>query len=182
MNCFVCIFLQWGAKSQLINTYKYCVVWRAEYNTGKAEKLPDRSARVERSQNSPLDQRSMKRPERKEQRVEVERGNTQRRNWRGGDNRRNMRETERQQVSERQPSPETWHKPVDEPKSSSNAAGIRCSKAASAVELAQAFSRSVSDPKINYRFSGQRGLNTGQTQMPFSRLIGPTPRPQINGY
>jgi hypothetical protein len=25
-------------------------------------------------------------------------------------------------------------------------------------------------------------LNSGRNQMPFSRLVGPTSRPQINGY
>lgn len=96
-----------------------------------------------------------------------------------------MRETDRPQASERQPSPETWRKPVEQqPKTSPGATGIRYGRAASAVELAQAFSRSVSDPKVNDRFSGQRGLNTGtsRTQVPFSRLVGPTSRPQINGY
>ncbi|KAF7843086.1 uncharacterized protein G2W53_005384 [Senna tora] len=154
---------------------------RVEYNMGRTEKLPDRSTHTEKSQNTVLDQRAIKKPERKEQRVEAERGNAQRRNWRG-DNWRNARETERQHGSERQPSPETWRKPVEEPKSSADAVGSRYSKAASAVELAQAFSRSVSDPKLNDRFSGQRSLNPGRIQMPFSRLVGPASRPQINGY
>ncbi|XP_054777595.1 uncharacterized protein LOC129285752 [Prosopis cineraria] len=154
---------------------------RVEYNIGKAESVPDRSTHVEKTQNTLHDQRAIKRPEKKEQRVEAERGNGQRRNWRG-DHRRNVRETERQQVSERQPSPETWRKPVEGPKSSSDIVGMRQNKAASAVELAQAFSRSISDPKANDRFSGQKGLNTGHTQIPFSRLVGPSPRAQINGY
>ncbi|KAK4254045.1 hypothetical protein QN277_009477 [Acacia crassicarpa] len=153
---------------------------RVEYSIGRAENVLDRSIHVEKPQNSLHDQRALKRPEKKEQRVEAERGNAQRRNWRG-DNRRNIRETERQQVSERQPSPETWRKPVEEPKSSTDTE-MRHSKAASAVELAQAFSRSVSDPKANDRFTGQKGLNNGRNQMPFSRLVGPPARPQINGY
>ncbi|XP_028794422.1 uncharacterized protein LOC114750045 isoform X1 [Neltuma alba] len=153
---------------------------RVEYNIGRAENVPDRSTHVEKTQNTLHDQRAIKRPEKKEQRVEAERGNGQRRNWRG-DNRRNMRETERQQVSERQPSPETWRKPVEESKSSSDM-GMRHNKAASAVELAQAFSRSISDPKADDRFSSQRGLNGGRARIPFSRLVGPPARPQINGY
>ncbi|OMO61490.1 hypothetical protein CCACVL1_23480 [Corchorus capsularis] len=53
----------------------------------------------------------------------------------------------------------------------------------SAVELAQAFSKSVSDQKNDDRYAGQRGLpGNGRTQMTFSRLMDPTPRPQINGY
>ncbi|XP_027345972.1 uncharacterized protein LOC113857896 isoform X2 [Abrus precatorius] len=158
---------------------------RVENNILRAEKLAEHSIQTrlgEKTEDSHLDPRTGRKPERKEQRVDGERAHTQRRNWRG-DNRRNGRETDRQQASERPPSPETWRKPVEQPKSSSGAVGIRYGRAASAVELAQAFSRSVSDPKVNDRFSGQRGLNTGnRTQMPFSRLVGPTPRPQINGY
>ena len=169
---------------------KLCVVRRVEHNIVRAEKIPDHSIQTrygEKTENV-HDQRTGRKPDRKEQRVDVERVNVQRRNWRGGDNRsggdnrRNAREADRQQVSERQPSPETWRKPVEQPKSSLGAVGMRYGRAASAVELAQAFSRSVSDPKVNDRFSGQMGLNTGRTQVPFSRLVGPTSRPQINGY
>lgn len=138
----------------------------------------------EKTEDAHLDQRTGRKAERKEQKVDGERVHAQRRNWRG-DTRRTVRETDRPQASERQPSPETWRKPVEQqPKGSPGAAGIRYGRAASAVELAQAFSRSVSDPKVNDRFSGQRGLNTGssRTQVPFSRLVGPTSRPQINGY
>lgn len=159
---------------------------RIEHNILRAEKIPDHSIQTchgEKNEDTFHDQRTSRKPERKEQRVDAERGHVPRRNWRGsGDNRRNVRETDRQQVPERQPSPETWRKPVEQPKSSLSAVGVRHGRAASAVELAQAFSRSVSDPKINDRFPGQRVLNTGRTQMPFSRLVGPTPRPQINGY
>ncbi|KAK7362999.1 hypothetical protein VNO77_05124 [Canavalia gladiata] len=158
---------------------------RVENNILRAEKLADHSIQTrygEKTEDAHLDQRAGRKPERKEQRVDGERVHVQRRNWRG-DNRRNGRETDRQQASERQASPETWRKPVEQPKSSPGAAGIRHGRAASALELAQAFSRSVSDPKVNDRFSGQRGPNPGnRTQMPFSRLVGPTPRPQINGY
>ncbi|RDX81947.1 hypothetical protein CR513_37318, partial [Mucuna pruriens] len=153
-------------------------------HTPRAEKHPDHSIQTrygEKPEDAHVDQRAGRKAERKEQRADGERVHVQRRNWRG-DTRRNGRETDRQQVSERQPSPETWRKPVEQqPKSSPGAGGIRHGRAASAVELAQAFSRSVSDPKVNDRFSGQRGLNTGnRTQVPFSRLVGPTPRPQIN--
>lgn len=133
-------------------------------------------------ENPLLDQRTGKRFERKDQRQDTERVDMQRRNWRN-ESRRNNREPEKQQqVVERPPSPETWRKPVEQPKPASpDSGGLRYGKAASIVELAQAYSRSVSDPKIDDRFSAQRGL-PGRTQMPFSRLMGPTPRPQINGY
>ncbi|KAL8192534.1 hypothetical protein R6Q57_027719 [Mikania cordata] len=111
-------------------------------------------------------------------RRDAEKSDAQRRsNWRN-DNRKSSRDLEQQQ--ERPPSPETWRKPVD----SEPLVGSRYGKAASAVELAQAFSKSVSDPKVvtTDRFSSQRGF-PGQVQVPFSRLTSqPTTRPQINGH
>ncbi|KAJ0451643.1 putative plant specific eukaryotic initiation factor 4B [Helianthus annuus] len=111
-------------------------------------------------------------------RREAEKSDAQRRsNWRN-DNRKSSRDLEQQQ--ERPPSPETWRKPVDPEPS----AGPRYGKAASAVELAQAFSKSVSDPKVVAidRFSSQRGL-PGQAQIPFSRLTSqPATRSHINGH
>lgn len=88
-------------------------------------------------------------------------------------------------VQERPPSPETWRKPVEEAKPvSPDAPPLRYGKAASAVELAQAFSKSVPGSKLADCFSGPGGLpNRGQ--IPFSRLMGPSSRPQmsqINGY
>lgn len=137
----------------------------------------------EKTTNLPLDDRIGKSVERKDHKVEVDRADTQRRNWRG-DNRKNIRETEKfkqqqHQPQERPPSPETWRKPAEQPRPASpDANGLRFGKVASAVELAQAFSSSVSDQKT---FSSQRGL-PGRSQMPFTRLMGPGPRPQINGY
>ncbi|KAJ7946859.1 Eukaryotic translation initiation factor-like protein [Quillaja saponaria] len=156
---------------------------RVEHYVGRNEKVPDHSIPTkcgDKPENAPHDQRIGKKPERKEQRADVERGDMQRKNWRG-ENRRTNKETERQQLPERQPSPETWRKPIEQPKpASADAIGFRHGRAASAVELAQAFSRSVSDPKTPDRFPGQRA--PGQKQIPFSRLVGPTSRPQINGY
>ncbi|CAL0312006.1 unnamed protein product [Lupinus luteus] len=155
---------------------------RVEHNILRTEKLPDHSVQTrygEKSDDALHDQRTGRKPERKDQRVDADRVHAQK-NW-CGDNRRNVKETDKQQPPERPKSPETWRKPVDQPKPSPG--GVRYGRAASAVELAQAFSRSVSDPKVNDRFSsGQRGLNSGRTQVPFSRLVGPTSRPQINGY
>lgn len=136
----------------------------------------------EKTENPLLGQRIGKRYERKDHQQETQRVDMQRRNWRN-ESRRNNRETERkQQQVERPPSPETWRKPIEQPKPDSpDSGGPRYGKVASAIELAQVFSRSVSDPKAADRFSGQRNL-PGRTQVPFSRLMGPTPRPQINGY
>ncbi|GFP95996.1 hypothetical protein PHJA_001743700 [Phtheirospermum japonicum] len=91
------------------------------------------------------------------------------------------RNQQQKQQDNRAPSPETWRKPVEPDSSSHDAPAVRYGKAASAVELAQAFSKSVSDPTMADRFPGSRGVPS-RGQMPFSRLTGPTPRPQINGY
>nr|XP_043621121.1 uncharacterized protein LOC122592867 [Erigeron canadensis] len=112
-------------------------------------------------------------------RRDAEKSDAQRRsNWRN-ESRKSSRDLEQQQPLERPPSPETWRKPVDP----APQAGPRYGKAASAVELAQAFSKSVSDPKVaTDRFSSQRGL-PGQSQIPFSRLTSqPASRPHINGH
>ncbi|KAJ9168995.1 hypothetical protein P3X46_020466 [Hevea brasiliensis] len=162
---------------------------RVKHIVSKTERVPEHAVPTrhgERNDNFSPDQRAGKKIERKDQQVDIEKVDKQRRNWRN-ENWRNSRDTERQQQlpqlqRERPPSPETWRKPVEHPKPTSpDAAGLRYGKAASALELAQAFSRSFSDPKTADQYSGQRSL-TGKTQMPFSRLMGPTARPQINGY
>lgn len=130
-----------------------------------------------KTENPPFERRIGKEGERKDNRADPE---MQRRNLR--ENRRKNRETERQQQVERPPSPETWRKPAEQLKSaSSNGVGMRYGKVASALELAQAFSRSVSDSNVADRVPSQRNL-PGRSQIPFSRLMGPSPRPQINGY
>ncbi|KAF5202309.1 eukaryotic translation initiation factor-like protein [Thalictrum thalictroides] len=142
---------------------------------------------VDRAEKFLHDQKSGKNFDRKDHRTNFDK-NEQRGSWRN-ENWRNSRETEKQQQQERRPEPETWRKPVEEPNSPpSDAAGLRYGKAASALELAQAFSRSNSGPKTVERLSGQRGL-PGRNQIPFSRLTetrefysGSTPRRQINGY
>ncbi|WOK99768.1 hypothetical protein Cni_G08480 [Canna indica] len=73
---------------------------------------------------------------------------------------------------------DTWRKPVEQPKHDNPAP--RLGKAASALELAEAFSRPVSDATP----TSQKSI-PGQAQLPFSRLTdtrsGPSQR-QINGY
>ncbi|KMS96557.1 hypothetical protein BVRB_8g201920 [Beta vulgaris subsp. vulgaris] len=150
------------------------------------------SRQGEKVDNLSIDQRTGRGHEKRDQRADTQKADTQRKNWRN-ENWRSGRDTEKHQ-QERQPSPETWRKPVEHPNASNGEnSGLRFGKAVSAVDLAQAFSRSVSDPKPVDQLSGQRGLPSqkslpGQkglpvrSQMPFSRLMGPTTRPQINGY
>ncbi|KAL7212021.1 hypothetical protein ACSBR2_014808 [Camellia fascicularis] len=134
-----------------------------------------------KAENIPLDNRIRKNNDRQDNRVDIERTDMQRRNWRG-ENQRNNKETEKHMPQERPPSPDTWCEPADQLKpASADTPGQRYGKAVSAVELAQAFSRSVLDPKTADQFLGQRGVPNG-VQMPFSRLMDPTSRPQINGY
>ncbi|CAH9141746.1 unnamed protein product [Cuscuta epithymum] len=87
------------------------------------------------------------------------RTDVQRRNKQGEKLRNNGRNSDSQ---ERPPSPETWRrKPVNEQPTvlpSSAHGGARFGKVASAVELATAFSKSVSDPSLADRFSGQRNV------------------------
>ncbi|KAG5622778.1 hypothetical protein H5410_007996 [Solanum commersonii] len=146
----------------------------------------------EKTESIPIDHRMAKNADKRDHRIDVEKGDGQRRNWRS-ENWRNNKETERhhhhhhhhhqpqQHVQERPPSPETWRKPVEPPRpASADAPGARYGKATSAVELAAAFSKSVSDPATTDRFSGQKSL-PNRAQIPFSRLTGPQQRPQING-
>lgn len=164
---------------------------RGKQHAGKAEAVMHATRHNEKTESIPIDHRMAKNADRRDHRIDVEKGDGQRRNWRG-ENWRNNKETERhhhhhhqpqQHVQERPPSPETWRKPVEPPRpASADAPGARYGKATSAVELAAAFSKSVSDPATTTdRFSGQKSLpNRGQ--IPFSRLTGPQQRPQINGY
>ncbi|XP_038894397.1 uncharacterized protein LOC120083004 isoform X2 [Benincasa hispida] len=153
---------------------------RIDENFSRTERVQGPAVPVHQTgkvENPPFDRRMGKEGERKDNRADPE---MQRRNFR--DNRRKNRETEKQQQLERPPSPETWRKPAEQPKPASpNAGGMRYGKVASALELAQAFSRSVSDSNVPDRVPSQRNL-PGRSQMPFSRLMGPSPRPQINGY
>lgn len=135
----------------------------------------------------PTDQRMGKYSNRRENQVDAERSDSHRRNkqneiWRKNKDAEKPRNQQQKQLQDRPPSPESWRKPVDHAKPAQTEAGpVRYGKAASAVDLAQAFSKSVSDPTAADRLSGPRGIPS-RNQMPFSRLTGPTPRPQINGY
>lgn len=132
----------------------------------------------EKAEIAPFNHKTGKIIDRRDHRADAEKSDMQRRNWRS-DNRRSSRDLEKQQPPlERPPSPETWRKPVEQPASPT---GPRYGKTASAVEIVQNYSKLVSDPKTADRLSGHRGIpNRGQ--VPFSRLTGPHPRPQINGY
>jgi len=135
----------------------------------------------EKIKNIAIDHGSGRSNGKREQRIDVQKSDAQKMNWRN-ENRRNSRDVENHPRQDRQPSPETWRKPVEQPGASDSNSSVRhCGKAVSAAELAQTFSRSASGSKSIDQFSGKRGI-PAHTQVPFSRLAGPPTRPQINGY
>ncbi|KAG1368228.1 putative DNA helicase INO80 [Cocos nucifera] len=121
--------------------------------------------------------------DRKDHRPEVEKVDVQKSSWRN-DNWRTTREIEKP-LEQPRPEPDTWRKPVEDPEP--DLPGPRFGKAASALDLARAFSKSVSDGRSENHFPSQGSL-PGRTQAPFSRLTdcrtfysGP-PKRQSNGY
>ncbi|XP_019174977.1 PREDICTED: uncharacterized protein LOC109170350 isoform X2 [Ipomoea nil] len=144
-----------------------------------------------RAENIVTDNRTTGNTDRRDPRFNGQRSDMQRRN-RQSENPRNGRDREIERYHHQQPqapqdrptSPETWRKPVEHPKPSSDVPVVRYGKVASAIELATAFSKSVSDPPSADCFSGPRNLTTNRNQAPFSRLMGPPTRPQaqINSY
>ncbi|KAJ6741092.1 hypothetical protein OIU79_001090 [Salix purpurea] len=121
--------------------------------------------------------------ERKDQWMDHEKTEIERKNW------RNDKWKSSKDAKDQRPEPETWRRPNEEPKTASpDAAGNRPGKVSSALELAQAFSKSTSHPKSQNIPSSQRGTPGGNDQ-PFSRLTdtrehhsSPTTRHRINGY
>ncbi|KAI0527319.1 hypothetical protein KFK09_002918 [Dendrobium nobile] len=135
-------------------------------------------------ESSPTERRNLRDAERKDNQPHHEKGDVPR-NSRRNENWRNPREMEKK-LTERPQEHETWRKPVEPPKPETPP-GPRVIRAASALELAQAFSRSMSDSTVDNRYTNQRIL-PGRTQIPFSRLTdtreiysGSTHR-HINGY
>ncbi|CAL9194302.1 unnamed protein product [Musa hybrid cultivar] len=161
---------------------------RARVDTPKNDSKIEPNATTqsrERSERLPLPagQRTEKDLERRGYRPDSEKVDPHKGSWRN-DNRKNSGGNEKPLEQPRSDT-HTWRKPVEQPKPDIQA--LRSGKAASAMELAQAFSRSVSDAKLENDFTTLRST-PGQTQPPFSRLTntrelysGPAQR-QINGY
>ncbi|XP_072987729.1 uncharacterized protein [Typha latifolia] len=137
----------------------------------------------ERTDSFPHGQRGGRDLQRKDYLPDLDNADNMRSSWRS-DNRRIPKDTEKP-LEQPRPEPETWRKPAEQPKPDVSAP--RFGKAASALELAQAFSKSVSDNKSQNRFTNQRSL-PGRNQVPFSRLTdnrefySGTAQRQINGY
>lgn len=145
------------------------------------ERVPEHAS--QRPMSSPRDLRTRKVDPKDGRSVsDIARSETQRRNWRENDI-KSSRQQQQTQEKTRHPSPETWRKPVSAKPESPDGTGLRHGKAASALELAQAYSP-FSGPKSG---TGSNSVNTSRNnqtqQQPFSRLVGSTTTPrQINGY
>ncbi|KAG9454281.1 hypothetical protein H6P81_007185 [Aristolochia fimbriata] len=177
-----------GVDDVVVNNHE---VNQPPVNRGKSEVLkpdtkvdPNISAarHSEKPEHFLLDQKNARDFDRRDHHLESEKVDLQRNSWRN--EKRNGRENEKQYEQWR-PEPETCRKPIEPPKPvPSETPGPRYGRSASALELAQAFSRSVSasDARAADRLTSQR------KPVPFSRLTdsrefytGPTPR-HINGY
>ncbi|CAN1232258.1 hypothetical protein LINPERPRIM_LOCUS3563 [Linum perenne] len=121
---------------------------------------------------------------------DTEKPDQERKSW------RNDKWKSNKEVKEQRPEPETWRKPIEEQQQKPTPGGH--GKLVSALELAQAFSKSVSVPKNNEVRSPHRGgpvrhndnNSSNNSQVPFSRLtetrdLHPAPataRHRLNGY
>ncbi|XP_068644978.1 uncharacterized protein [Aristolochia californica] len=186
--CFCGLVLkERGVDDVVVNNHEVIQlpVNRGKSEVSKPETKGDNTPAVrhgEKPEHFSHDQRNARDLERRDHRLEPEKADMLRSSWRN--DKRNGREIEKQYEQQR-PEPETWRKPTEPPKPvPSDTPGARYGRAASALELAQAFSRpvSVSDARTTDRLISQR------KQVPFSRLTdtrefytGPTPR-HINGY
>ncbi|CAN7098187.1 unnamed protein product [Brassica rapa subsp. narinosa] len=144
------------------------------------ERVPVPEHAVQRPVSSPRELRTRKFDQKDVRNVsEVARSETQRRNWRDNDV-KNPRQQPQAQEKTRHPSPETWRKPIPQKPESPDGTGHRPGKAASPLELAQAYS----DTKSGTGSSSFNMSRNNQTQQPFSRLVGSTTtKPKhINGY
>ncbi|KAK1304314.1 hypothetical protein QJS10_CPB11g01134 [Acorus calamus] len=147
---------------------------RVKHEVPRTDVKQEAVAPTNRHAEAPMEPKTGRDPERRDHRSDAPRNSS----WRN-DNRRHNEKPQEQ----RQQEPENWCKPVDPPKSPpSEAEGPRFKKASSALELAQAFSRSVSEAKADGHPTSHKG------QVPFSRLTdsrefrsGPNQR-HINGY
>ncbi|CAN8294220.1 unnamed protein product [Cochlearia groenlandica] len=135
------------------------------------DRVPDHS--IQRPTSSPRDPRAKK----FDQKDDIARTETQRRSWRDNDT-KNTRQQHQTQGKTRHSSPETWRKPAPKKPESPDGTGIRHGKAASPLELAQAYSGPKSGTGSNFNMN-----KNNQTQQPFSRLVGSTTTARhINGY
>lgn len=126
--------------------------------------------------------------DRKDHWMETAKPDIQRKSWWNENWRNNSREAERQpqqqpQQRDHRSKPETRHNPIQQPNHPEpNGSVTHRGKVSSALELAQAYSRSASTPNTDDQFSSQTAL-PGRNQVPFSRLTDNSRHHiKINGY
>jgi hypothetical protein len=144
---------------------------------------------VERAENYSAGQRGPKNADRKDYKWDMDRGDTYKPTQRE-DTRRGSRDVEKP-LEQLRPEPETWRKPVEPPKP--EVTTPRFGKTASALELAQAFSKPMSDEVPQSRLTSVPSPRAPPSpgvrdQVSFSRLTdnrglhsGPSQR-KVNGY
>ncbi|KAL5793972.1 hypothetical protein ACOSP7_002566 [Xanthoceras sorbifolium] len=158
-------------------------------NEVASERLVPSTRHNQNTENLAYDKRSTRNFERKEQ-MGRDKDDNQGRN-RQIESRGVGKDAQKQQ-QERRTEPDTWRKPIEEPKPSMhNASGNHHGKVVSALDLTRAFSKSASNPKTPELHSTQTGRPGHNNQIPFSRLTdtrelnsAPSTRHQhrINGY
>ncbi|RVW72477.1 hypothetical protein CK203_053217 [Vitis vinifera] len=122
--------------------------------------------------------------DRKDQWMETAKPDIQRKSWWNENWRNNSREAERQpQQRDHRSKPATRHNPIQQPNHPEpNGSVTHRGKVSSALELAQAYSRSASTPNTDDQFSSQTA-SPGRNQVPFSRLTDNSRHHiKINGY
>jgi hypothetical protein len=142
----------------------------------------------EKAESFPAGSRGPRNADKKDYRRDTDRSDVYR-PTRREDNRRVARDVEKPE--QQRPEPETWRKPVEPPKP--EVVAPRFGKGASALELAQAFSKSMSDTVPQSRLTSVPSPKVPQSpgtrdQVGFSRLTdnralhsSPSQR-KINGY
>lgn len=162
-------------------------MWRAN-DSPKVEASWDHSvpaARHSKGTSTHTSERRLGRDlDRKDQWMETAKPDIQRKSWWNENWRNNSREAERQpQQRDHRSKPATRHNPIQQPNHPEpNGSVTHRGKVSSALELAQAYSRSASTPNTDDQFSSQTAL-PGRNQVPFSRLTDNSRHHiKINGY
>jgi hypothetical protein len=168
------------------------VIYRSKSEFAKVEQKVEAMSinpSVQRGEGFPAGHRDPRNGDRKDYKRDTDRGDAYR-PTRREDNRRVARDVEKP-LEQPRPEPETWRKPVEPPKP--EVTTPRFGKAATALELAQAFSTSMSDTLPQSRLTSVPSPKvppspSGRDQSGFSRLTdnralhsSPSQR-KINGY
>jgi len=197
-KCIGCVFPLQRLIEEIIKwtcaifTDSLSVICRSKSEFAKVEQKVEAMSinpSVERAEGFPAGHRGPRNGDRKDYRRDSDKTDAYRPSRRE-DNRKVARDVEKP-LEQPRPEPETWRKPVEPPKS--EVTTPRFGKAATALELAQAFSTSMSDTVPQSRLTSVPSPRVppspgARDQSGFSRLTdnralhsGPSQR-KINGY